>query len=79
RIEVVKELVKSGADVTLVEANGYTAGSRAGWREHWDVVKVLLAAGDACQPEALAGARLNGKCTHLNQQRRPDGPMADSS
>jgi len=49
----------------LVEVNGYTAGSRAGWREHWDVVKLLLRAGDTCQPEAVAGAWLFNKCTHL--------------
>lgn len=65
RLDVAEALVKSGADVTLAEVNGYTAGSRAGWREHWDIVKLLLRAGDKCQPEALAGPWLYGKCTHL--------------
>ena len=65
-LDIVEDLVKSGADIKLVEVNGYTAGSRAGWREHWDVVKLLLRAGDTCQPEAVAGAWLYDKCTHLN-------------
>lgn len=66
QFRVVKLLVSAGADVQRVEANGYTAGSRAGWREHWDVVRYLLAAGDTCQPEELAGAWLRDKCTHLD-------------
>jgi uncharacterized protein len=63
---VVKQLVKAGADVSRLEVNGYSAGSRAGWREHWEVVRVLLRSGDTCQPEAVAGAWLHDKCTHLN-------------
>lgn len=63
---VVKQLVKSGADISRLEINGYSAGSRAGWREHWEVVRFLLRSGDNCQPEAVAGAWLYDKCTHLN-------------
>jgi ankyrin repeat protein len=63
---VVKQLVKAGADVSRLEVNGYSAGSRAGWREHWEVVRILLRSGDTCQPEAVAGAWLYEKCTHLN-------------
>jgi uncharacterized protein len=62
---VAEELIKSGANVHLVEVNGYTAGSRAGWRGHWDVLKVLLLAGDACQPEDVSGEPLYKICTHL--------------
>jgi uncharacterized protein len=65
RPAVVKQLVKAGADVSRVEVNGYSAGSRAGWREHWEVVRFLLNSGDTCQPEAVAGAWLYDKCTHL--------------
>jgi uncharacterized protein len=64
--DVAAELLKAGADVALVEVNGYTAGSRAGWREHWDIVRLLMRAGDTCQPEALAGPWLYEKCTHLD-------------
>lgn len=64
--EAVKLLLASGADLSRLEVNGYTAGSRAGWREHWDIVRVLLKAGDVCQPEAVAGAWLYDKCTHLD-------------
>lgn len=66
QLRVVKLLVSSGADVQRVEVNGYTAGSRAGWREHWDIVRFLLASGDTCQPEELAGAWLRDKCTHID-------------
>lgn len=65
--DIVEALVKAGADIRLVEVNGYTAGSRAGWREHWDIVRYLLASGDICQPEAVAGAWLYEKCTHLGK------------
>lgn len=64
--EVVKRLVKAGADPKRVEVNGYTAGSRAGWREHWEIVRFLLRSGDTCQPEDVAGAWLFEKCTHLD-------------
>lgn len=64
--DVVKQLVAAGADPKRVEVNGYTAGSRAGWREHWKIVRFLLRSGDTCQPEDLAGAWLREKCTHLD-------------
>ncbi len=63
---VVKQLLKAGADVHRLEANGYSAGSRAGWREHMDVMRILLNSGDTCQPEDVAGATLHDKCIHLN-------------
>jgi ankyrin repeat protein len=65
-LAVVKRLVAAGADPKRVEVNGYTAGSRAGWREHWEIVRFLLRSGDTCQPEDLAGAWLRDKCTHLD-------------
>ena len=64
--DVVKALIKDGADVARLEVNGYTAGSRAGWREHWDVLRILLRSGDTCQPEAVAGKWLYEKCTNLD-------------
>ena len=60
------KLVDAGADVSLTEVNGYTAGTRAGWREHWDVMKMLLASGDTCQSEAIDGAVLYEKCISQN-------------
>jgi ankyrin repeat protein len=64
--DVVMLLVADGADIGRLEVNGYTAGSRAGWREHWQIVSYLLRSGDACQPEDVAGAWLYDKCTHLD-------------
>lgn len=64
--DVVKQLVAAGADPKKVEVNGYSAGSRAGWREHWEIVRFLLRSGDTCQPKDLAGNWLYEKCTHLD-------------
>jgi ankyrin repeat protein len=63
QIETVKALLGHGADVTAVEINGYNATSQAGWREHWDVLKLLLANGAACQAADIAGDWLYGECT----------------
>jgi hypothetical protein len=65
QLAVVKMLVAAGADPNRVEVNGYTAGSRAGWREHWDVVVVQLRSGDTFQLEDLAGTWLRDTCNHL--------------
>lgn len=64
--DLAKQLVASGADPKRVEVNGYTAGSRAGWREHWGIVRFLLRSGDTCQPKDIAGDWLYDKCTHLD-------------
>jgi uncharacterized protein len=66
RLAVATKLLEAGADVSRLEVNGYSAGSRAGWREHWDVVRILLRSGDKCQSEDVAGAWLFEKCTHLD-------------
>jgi ankyrin repeat protein len=66
RPEIVKALVKAGADISRLEVNGYSAGSRAGWREHWKIVRFLLQSGDKCQPQDVAGPWLFDKCTHLD-------------
>ena len=63
---IVKALLQAGADPSATEANGYTPVTRAGWRQHWDVVRVLRAAGAACQPEELVGAWLYAECTKLD-------------
>ena len=62
-LEVSQVLLAHGADVTLLEANGYNALSRAGWREHWDIVNVLLAKGASCQPAEKVGDWLYDECT----------------
>jgi ankyrin repeat protein len=62
-IETVGSLIKHGADVNVVEMNGISATSKAGWREHWDVMKLLLANGATCQPVEIAGDWLYDECT----------------
>ena len=62
-LAVVELLLKHGADPTAVERNGYTALTRAGWREHWDVAAILIANGAACQPADRVGDWLYKECT----------------
>jgi ankyrin repeat protein len=59
----VQELLKHGADVDALERNGFNAVTKAGFREHWKVVKVLLANGATCQPADLVGDWLFEECT----------------
>ena len=62
-IETVDSLIKHGADINAVEMNGISATSKAGWREQWDVLKLLLANGATCQPVEIAGDWLYDECT----------------
>jgi len=62
-IDTVEALLKHGANVDAVEANGYSVLSRAGFREHWNVLKVLLASGAVCQKADKVGDWLYQECT----------------
>lgn len=67
RMAVVHMLLAAGADVTKVEVSGYSAASRAGWREHWEAFGALTKAGAGCQPEELVGTWLYEKCMAFTQ------------
>lgn len=62
-LETVQELLKHGADVDALERNGFDAVTKAGFREHWEIVRVLLANGATCQPADLVGDWLFEECT----------------
>ncbi len=62
-IGTVQALLKQGADFGVIEINGYSAMSRAGFRKHWDVVNVLLANGATCQVADVVGPWLYQECT----------------
>lgn len=62
-IETVSSLLAHGADINAVEMNGFNATSKAGWREQWDMLKLLLANGANCQPVEIAGDWLYDECT----------------
>jgi hypothetical protein len=50
--------------VSLQEASAsYTPLSRAGYREHWDVVKILMENEAVCQPVEIVGDWLFKECT----------------
>jgi len=62
-IETVSSLLEHGADINAVEMNGISATSKAGWREQWNMLKLLLANGGTCQPVEIAGPWLYDGCT----------------
>jgi ankyrin repeat protein len=63
-VETVKELLMHRADTTALEINGYSAMSRSGFREHWDVLVVLLANGAVCQDADKVGDWLFQECSN---------------
>ncbi len=62
-IDTVSTLLEHGAEINAVEINGLNATSKAGWREHWDLLKLLLASGANCQSIDIAGEWLYKQCT----------------
>ena len=62
-LDTVRVLLKHDADLEAVEVNGFDAISRAGFREYWDVVNLLLASGSSCQPEEIVGEWMHQECT----------------
>ena len=63
RIGVVEALLTAKVNLDKPEINGYTPLSRAGFRENWEVVILLLKAGAVCQPADKVGDWLYGECT----------------
>lgn len=61
-LETVKLLLQKGADVSAVERHGFNAMTRAGFREQWEILELLLANGADCQPIDLVGDWLNQEC-----------------
>jgi len=62
-IGTVQVLLRQGANASAIEVNGYSAMTRAGWREHWDIVQILLASGATCQQADKVGDWLYQECT----------------
>jgi len=63
QIETVKTLLHLGVDVNVIEINGYSAISRSGFRQHWEVLTLLLANGANCQQADVVGDWLYQECT----------------
>ena len=61
--DVARVLLKGGADPGALEVNGYSPVSRAGWREHWEVVTLLLSQGGTCQDAEKVGDWLYEECS----------------
>lgn len=69
RTAVVQLLLAKGANAETKEVNGYTPISRAGFREHWEVARLLIKHGAACQPAEKVGDWLYEECTKLKAQQ----------
>lgn len=59
----VELLIAHGANVAAEERNGYTSLTQAALRRHWEVARILMQAGAACQPAELMGKSLHEECT----------------
>ena len=49
--DVVQFLIDHGANLEQQERHGYTALTRAGFKERWDIVTIFLKSGAECQPK----------------------------
>lgn len=65
--EIVALLISEGADIDRKEANAITPLSRAGWRENWEIFKMLRRAGARCQPANVVGQELYDRCVATEQ------------
>ena len=62
RVEIVRFLIDHSANLEQQERHRYTALTRAGFKEHWDAVQLLLRSGAECQPADVAGKAWNTEC-----------------
>jgi ankyrin repeat protein len=51
-------LIARGADVNRPESHGYTPVTRAGFKGHRDIIRVLKRHGAVCPPAEMIGASL---------------------
>ncbi len=62
QLEAVNGLVDLGANLEVEEKHGYTALTRAGWKENWGIVDTLIKAGAKCQSKDLVGDWWANEC-----------------
>jgi ankyrin repeat protein len=58
RVAMLELLIARGADVNRPESHGYTPVTRAGFKGHRDIIRVLKRHGAACPPAEVLGAWL---------------------
>lgn len=63
RRNVAEFLVDKGADLEAKEGNGYTPLTKAGFREHWELARLLIDRGAVCQPASAVGEWWHNECT----------------
>jgi ankyrin repeat protein len=57
-VAMLELLIARGADVNRPESHGYTPVTRAGFKGHRDIIRVLKRHGAACPPAEVNGASL---------------------
>jgi ankyrin repeat protein len=57
-VALLELLIARGADVNRPESHGYTPVTRAGFKGHRDIIRVLKRHGAACPPAEMVGAWL---------------------
>ncbi|MCF6113037.1 MULTISPECIES: ankyrin repeat domain-containing protein [Mesorhizobium] len=57
-VAMLELLIARGADVNRPESHGYTPVTRAGFKGHSDIIRVLKRNGAACPPADMTGASL---------------------
>jgi ankyrin repeat protein len=57
-VAMLELLIARGADVNRPESHGYTPVTRAGFKGHRDIIRVLKRHGAACPPAHMNGASL---------------------
>jgi ankyrin repeat protein len=58
RVAMLELLIARGADVNRPESHGYTPVTRAGFKGHRDIIRLLKRHGAACPPAEVNGAWL---------------------
>jgi ankyrin repeat protein len=56
QVALVELLIARGADINQPESHGFTPITRAGFKGHTDVIRVLKRHGAACPPSGMLGA-----------------------
>ena len=61
--EVATVLIAKGANLEAKEGNGYTSLTKAIFRGHWDVARLLIRSGAVCQSPTVMGDGGYKECT----------------
>jgi uncharacterized protein len=70
-VDVVQFLIDHGANLEQQERHGYTALTRAGFKERRDTIALLLKSGAVCQPKEKVGEVWFNNCSARKAELAP--------